>query len=168
MDQSMAYWLFKSEPQLFSIDHLAASPQATAAWDGVRNYQARNSLRDEVKKGDIILFYHSSCPNPGIVGLAEVAREAYPDPSAWDPGSPAYDPKSLPQKPTWYMVDVRYLKHLPSMVSLSQIKDCPQLSGMGVTRKGNRLSIQPVEPSHYEQILQMAAAPLESIGQPAR
>lgn len=151
----MAIWLFKSEPFKFSLEDLKNSPDQTTTWDGIRNYQARNLIRDEIKVGDTVLFYHSRCEPPGVVGIAEVTSEAYPDYTAWDPKSDYYDKKSKESAPTWLMVDVRYKKDLPQMVSLKQMKENPELEGLMVTRRGARLSIQPVSEAHYEIILKM-------------
>jgi predicted RNA-binding protein with PUA-like domain len=151
----MNYWLFKTEPDLFSLEDLIAAKDQTTTWDGIRNYQARNFLRDHAKAGDQVLFYHSRCAVPGIVGLAEVCREAYPDASAWEGTSLYFDPKSKPESPTWMMVDVRFIRRFPTPVSLEAMKASPALSGMLVIRKGQRLSIQPVERAHFEEILRM-------------
>ncbi|MBY5992774.1 EVE domain-containing protein [Ferrimonas balearica] len=148
----MAYWLFKTEPDTFSIDTLKA--QGTACWEGVRNYQARNLMRDEVKLGDSVFIYHSSCKNVGVVGIATVSREAYPDHFQFDPESPYYDPKSDPDNPRWIMVDVTYQRHLP-LVSLAAIKANPALEEM-VLVKRSRLSIQPVTEAQWQAILTMA------------
>ena len=115
----MAYWLMKSEPDEFGIDHLAACPQQTEPWDGVRNYQARNMMRDEMRVGDRVFFYHSNCKEPGIVGIMEVVKEGYPDHTAFDPEQKYYDPKSDPEKPRWFMVDVRYERHLHRNIPLA-------------------------------------------------
>ena len=149
------YWLFKSEPDVFSFADLAASPDKTAPWDGVRNFQARNFLRDEVKPGDQVLFYHSRIQPPCIVGIAEVVREAYPDPTAWDPTSPYSDSRSTPAQPLWYAVDVRWTREFASPVTLPMLKSDPALEELLVIRKGMRLSIQPVSETHFRHILQM-------------
>jgi predicted RNA-binding protein with PUA-like domain len=153
----MAYWLMKSEPDVFGIDHLAARKDQTEPWDGVRNYQARNMMRDEMKLGDQVFFYHSNCAEPGIVGIMEVVREGYPDHTAFDPEAKYYDPKSDPDNPRWYMVDVRYVRHLERNITLAELKglaDGP-LAGMPLLRKGNRLSIMPVTAEQWELILSL-------------
>jgi len=154
----MAYWLFKSEPGCFSIDDLKNRPAMTEHWDGVRNYQARNFLRDEVKVGDKVLFYHSNIPEPGVVGIAEVVREGYPDFTALDPASEHFDPKSSAGSPIWYMVDVRYVSAFPQQVTLEKIKQHPLLAGMPLVRR-SRLSIQPVTPEEWRIILSLGGVP---------
>jgi predicted RNA-binding protein with PUA-like domain len=149
----MNYWLMKSEPEVFSIDDLRACPRHTEHWDGVRNYQVRNMLRDQMKKGDKAFFYHSSCKEPGIVGIVEIVREGYPDNSAWDPNSPYLDTKSTPEQPRWYMVDVRYQRKLRRCISLKELKQHPQLAAMPLLKPGNRLSITPVTPAQWRFIL---------------
>ncbi len=148
----MAYWLFKSEPGCFSIDDLKSRPGMTEHWDGVRNYQARNSLRDEVKVGDRVLFYHSNIPEPGVVGIAEVVRAGYPDFTALDPAGDHFDPRSSAENPVWYMVDVRYVAHFPRQVTLERIREHPLLAAMPLVRR-SRLSIQPVTPQEWQIIL---------------
>ena len=143
----------KSEPDCFSIDDLAASPQKTTFWDGVRNYQARNLIRDEIKKGDQVLFYHSNAKPPGIAGLATVVRESYPDFTAFDPQQKHYDPKSKTESPTWFMVDVKFKRKFKRLISLEELKGMPELAGMVLLQKGSRLSVQPVSESHFEHIL---------------
>ena len=160
----MAYWLMKSEPDAFGIDDLAARPNQTEPWDGVRNYQARNMMRDQMKVGDQILFYHSNCKIPGIVGIAEVAAEGYPDHTAFDPRAKYFDPKSDPNNPRWYMVDVRYLRHLTRTITLTELKDhaAGALEGFALVRRGNRLSIMPVAVDQWQFILSLEQ---ESLGQ---
>lgn len=148
------YWLMKSEPDAYSIDDLAAD--RTAPWDGVRNYQARNNMRS-MRVGDHVLFYHSNTKPPGVVGLARVCKEAYPDHTAWDPQSKYHDPKSTPDAPRWDMVDIEFLERLPRMVSLEEIKADPTLEGMVLTRR-SRLSVQPVERHHFEHISRLGGA----------
>ena len=149
-------WLMKSEPDVFSFDDLKKCPDKTTSWDGVRNYQARNFMRDSMSKGDTVLFYHSNCAEPGIVGLAEItSAKAYPDPSQFDPGSKYHDPKSDPQNPRWVVVDVRYKKRFKKPVLLRDIKEHPELQEMKVAQRGMRLSVQPVDPGHYAIILRM-------------
>ncbi|MBK81533.1 MAG: EVE domain-containing protein [Gammaproteobacteria bacterium] len=151
----MNYWLVKSEPEEFSIDDLYRRPKRTEHWDGVRNYQARNFMRDGMKKGDRVFFYHSNCETPGIVGIAEVVREAYPDHTAFDPDDPHYDPKSDPDDPRWLMVDVKYVRKLKRTIPLSELKDNPALEDMALVRKGNRLSVMPVTEDQWQTILDM-------------
>lgn len=138
------YWLMKSEPSCLSIDDLAKKPKQTTPWDGVRNYQARNFIRDRMHPGDHAFFYHSSCHPPGIVGIMEITSEAYPDHTAFDPNSEHPDPKSTPEHPRWFMVDVRLKEKFPEMIALSRLKIYPELKNMPLLRKGNRLSITPV------------------------
>ncbi len=149
----MAYWLMKSEPSVFGIDDLKAKPQRTSFWDGVRNYQARNFMRDGMKKGDKVFFYHSSCPEPGIVGIATVAREAYPDATAFDRKSPYYDAKSDPEKPIWMGVDVKFVRQFKRVISLEELKQEPRLDGFTLLRRGNRLSVMPVSEEHWNVVL---------------
>jgi len=151
----MGYWLMKSEPDTFGIDDLAARPGQTEPWDGVRNYQARNMMRDEMRVGDSVFFYHSNCDQPGIVGVAEVASEAYPDHTAFDAEAKYYDPKSDPQNPRWFLVDLRYVRHLRRNITLAELKTHADttLEGLPLVRRGNRLSIMPVTPSQWEFIL---------------
>ena len=151
----MNYWLVKSEPEEFSIDDLYRRPKRTEHWDGVRNYQARNFMRDGMKKGDRVFFYHSNCETPGIVGIAEVVREAYPDHTAFDPDDPHYDPKSDPDDPRWLMVDVKYVRKLKRTIPLAELKDNPALADMALVRKGNRLSVMPVTEDQWQTILDM-------------
>lgn len=152
----MNYWLMKSEPDVFGIDHLQQRPQKREHWDGVRNYQARNMMRDEMKKGDLVFFYHSNCETPGIVGIAEVAKEAYPDFTAFDPHSKYYDPKSDPENPRWFMVDVKYRRKLKRLISLQELKQhADALQGMPLLQKGSRLSIMPVSKQQWDYILDL-------------
>ncbi|MDO6692984.1 EVE domain-containing protein [Aliiglaciecola sp. 3_MG-2023] len=149
----MNYWLFKSEPDAFSIDDLANKPNQTEHWDGIRNYQARNFLRDKVQLGDQVFIYHSSCKNVGIAGLAEVVKESYPDHTQFDPESKYYDPKSDPENPRWYMVDVKFVKKFKHVLSLKSIKAMPQIQQIGLVKKGHRLSIMPVDPEEFAYLL---------------
>ncbi len=153
----MRHWLMKSEPDAFSIDDLAAMPEGIDHWDGVRNYQARNLMRDEMRVGDPIFFYHSMCKQPGIVGLMEVCREAYPDFTAFDPRAKYHDPKSRPEDPRWFMVDVRYLRHLRRLISLEELKAYTPgpLEDFPLLRKGNRLSVLPATPEQWAFILSL-------------
>ncbi len=153
------YWLFKSEPSSYSFDDLESEANQTAEWDGVRNYQARNFMRDDMKVGDVVLFYHSNAKPPGVVGTARVVREGYPDDSAWNPDSRYYDPKSDPTNPTWMMVDIKADARLPRFISLNELKANPALSEMLVTKRGQRLSIQPVTPEEWAEVLAMAQRP---------
>ena len=150
------YWLMKSEPDCFSLDTLKAMPHGIEHWDGVRNYQARNMLRDEMMPGDGVLFYHSNTAEPAIVGLAKVVRAGYPDHTAFDPNEQHFDPTSDPENPRWYMVDVQYLCHLPFPLTRDFLRAHPFLSGMGVLRKGNRLSVQPVTEAEWRMVLDVA------------
>ncbi|MDH5581124.1 MAG: EVE domain-containing protein [Bdellovibrionales bacterium] len=148
----MAYWLFKTEPDVFSIDDLRTRKNKTEHWDGVRNYQARNFMRDEIKLGDLVLIYHSNARPPGIAGVAEVIKEAYPDHTQFDKKSKYFDPKSTKDKPRWFMVDIRFKEKFKSYISLDELKNFPQLKEMLILRKGNRLSITPVDKKHFEFI----------------
>lgn len=152
----MAYWLFKSEPRCFSFADLQAQPDQTTSWDGVRNFQARNFLRDEVKCGDIVLFYHSNGDPPAIVGIAEIVAEAHPDPTAFNPDAEHFDPKSTPDSPTWFQVSLRALKALKTPLSLAMLRALPELAGMELLRKGSRLSIQPVREQEWRAIQRVA------------
>lgn len=152
----MNFWLMKSEPGCFSIDDLRRRPNATEPWDGVRNYQARNFLRDVVKAGDGVLFYHSNCPVPAIVGLARVVRGGYPDHTALDPREKHFDAKATDENPIWYMIDVQYLRHLTNPISRDDLRLHPLLCNMGVLRKGNRLSVQPVTAEEWQAILDLS------------
>jgi len=151
----MNYWLMKSEPDVFGIDHLAAMPEQTEHWDGVRNYQARNMMRDQMKVGDQVFFYHSNTDVPGIVGLAEVVKEGYPDFTAHDPDCKYYDPKSSPDNPRWFMVDIKLVRKLKRTISLREMKDLAEgpLEGFRLLGKGNRLSVMPVEKEYWDYIL---------------
>jgi len=147
----MRYWLMKSEPDEFSIDDLAASPGRRAPWSGVRNYQARNYMRDEMRPGDRVLFYHSSCPEPGIAGIAEVASAPYPDETQFDPKSEYHDPKATRGAPRWVQVDVKFVAKTP-LVGLAELRRHKSLAGMGVLQRGSRLSITPVTKKEWEYI----------------
>jgi predicted RNA-binding protein with PUA-like domain len=150
----MNYWLMKSEPDTFGIDHLARAKNQTSAWDGVRNFQARNYLRDEMKAGDLAFFYHSSCDVPGIVGTMKVVREGYPDKTAFDPKNDHYDAESNPDKPRWYVVDVKLEKKFDRTVSLEELRQhaTGKLKEMIVLKRGNRLSITPVTKTEWDFI----------------
>jgi predicted RNA-binding protein with PUA-like domain len=151
------YWLMKSEPGCFSLEDLKNAKESTTSWDGVRNYQARNLLRDIINPGDGVLFYHSNIPQPAIVGLARVTRGGYPDHTALDPTQAHFDPKSLPDKPIWYMVDVQYLATLPHPLTRETLALHPLLSGMAVLKRGNRLSVQQVTAEEWRAVLQLSA-----------
>jgi predicted RNA-binding protein with PUA-like domain len=153
----MNYWLMKSEPEECSVDDALAAPKATVPWVGVRNYQARNFMRDGMSLGDGVLFYHSSCAEPGIVGIARVASTPYPDPTQFDPKSPYYDVKSRPEEPRWLLVDIQVLRKTRNL-TLPELRAHTALEELVVLRKGNRLSITPVEPRHWKLILQELAA----------
>lgn len=148
----MRYWLMKSEPSEFSIDDLAAAPKKTIAWFGVRNYQARNFMRDQMQVGDNVFFYHSSCAEPGIAGIAEVSRKAYPDETQFDAKSKYYDPKATRTTPRWFNVDVKLIKKT-RLVSIKEMRDYKELAHMRVLQKGNRLSVTPVDPREWKFIL---------------
>ncbi len=145
------YWLMKSEPDECSIDDALAAPGATVPWTGVRNYQARNFMRDLMRVGDGVLFYHSSCPQPGIAGIARVASEVYPDPTQFDPASPYFDPQSRPEEPRWLLRDVQALTKT-RLIGLAELRDTPALADMLVLKRGNRLSITPVSEEHWRII----------------
>ena len=151
----MNHWLFKSEPDVFGIDHLASRPKATEHWDGVRNYQARNFMR-QMRVGDQAFFYHSNCDPPGIVGIVEVVREAYPDHTAQDPESKYHDPAATLDNPRWFMVDVRLVRKLPRLVSLAELRDDPALIELPLVRRGTRLSVMPVPEPAWRRFLALA------------
>lgn len=152
----MNYWLIKSEPDAFSIDDLINSPGGKDHWDGIRNYQARNFMRDSMQIGDQVLFYHSNCKPPGVVGVAEVASGPYPDHTAFESSSNYYDAKSDPDNPRWLMVDIRFVRKLERMISLEEIKQhADRLEDFALVRRGNRLSIMPVSKEHWDFILSL-------------
>lgn len=148
----MRYWLVKSEPDVYSIDDLARD--GSTSWEGVRNYQARNFMRDDMRVGDLVLFYHSNAAPPGVVGVAEVSREAHPDLLALDPRSDYFDPRATKDDPRWWMVDIKYRAYLPRPLSLQELRDAPELEGMLVTTK-SRLSVQPVDPAHFAAVCKL-------------
>jgi predicted RNA-binding protein with PUA-like domain len=148
------YWLMKSEPAEVSVDDALAAPKSTVPWTGVRNYQARNFMRDQMRVGDGVLFYHSSCAEPGVVGIAQVASTPYPDPTQFDRKSPYYDAASKQDEPRWLLVDVKVLKKTRTL-GLPELRSTPGLEDLVVLRKGNRLSITPVEPKHWRQITKL-------------
>jgi predicted RNA-binding protein with PUA-like domain len=151
----MNYWLMKSEPDAFGIDDLIAKPNQTEHWDGVRNYQARNMMRDDMKLGDQVFFYHSSCKEIGVVGVMEVACESYPDHTGFDSSSKYYDSKSSEDKPRWFMIDVKFVRKFSRTITLAQIKANPLLEDMRLIKKGNRLSINQVTKDEWKAILDM-------------
>jgi predicted RNA-binding protein with PUA-like domain len=157
MQKTPRYWLMKSEPDDCSIDDLAQLPQQTVGWFGVRNYQARNFMRDDMRLGDLAFFYHSSCPEPGIAGIVKVSRLAYPDPTQFDPQSKYFDPKSMPAKPRWLQVDVQLVRKFP-LIHLAQLRAEPKLAELRILQRGNRLSITPVEAAHWRVIEQMGGS----------
>ena len=149
----MTYWLFKSEPDAYSIDDLARD--GTEPWDGIRNYQVRNMIRDDMKIGDEVLFYHSSCKVPGVVGLARIVSDAYPDPTQFDPGSKYYDPRSPDEEPRWLLRDVEFVRKLERAITLKELKAHPALGDFRLNQRGNRLSIFPVDKKHWNLILSL-------------
>lgn len=152
----MKYWLIKSEPELFSIDDLINSENQTTFWDGVRNYQARNYIRDEMKIGDKVIFYHSNSEPPSAVGICKVVRETYPDFTAFDSDNPHYDPKSKKETPTWFMVDVKLVKKFSRFVSLDEMRENKKLQNMKLLQKGNRLSVMPLTKEEFDEIKKLA------------
>lgn len=152
----MNFWLIKSEPDAFSIDDLKNAPGKREHWDGIRNYQARNFIRDDMQKGDLAFFYHSNCKTPGIVGICEIVSDAYPDHTQFDPNSRYFDPGSTPENPRWLMRDVKYRRMTKRLVSLTELKGyVGQLAGFALVRRGNRLSIMPVSREHWDFILSL-------------
>lgn len=149
----MTHWLVKSEPDVFGIDELARDH--SAMWDGIRNYQARNMMRDDMRIGEQVLIYHSSCPEPGVAGLAKVASKPYSDPTQFDSKSPYFDPKSNRSDPRWVLVDLAFVRKFRRTITLAELKADPLLAGMLLTRRGNRLSIMPVEAEHFRRILSL-------------
>ena len=152
----MRYWLMKSEPDVFGIEHLAKAPKQTVSWGGVRNYQVRNLLRDEIKKDDLAFFYHSSCPEPGVVGVMRVTRDAHPDATQFDRKDEHFDPKSTRAKPLWYAVDVTLEERFKKPVFLQELRDSTPLKDLQTLRRGNRLSITSVTPAEWKTILALA------------
>jgi predicted RNA-binding protein with PUA-like domain len=152
----MNYWLIKSEPDAFSIDDLKNAPGRKDHWDGIRNYQARNFIRDDMQKGDLAFFYHSNCKPPGIVGICEIVSGAYPDHTAFDPNEKYFDPKSDPENPRWLMVDVKYRRKTKRQISLEELRNhADRLEDFALLRRGNRLSIMPVSKAHWDYILSL-------------
>jgi predicted RNA-binding protein with PUA-like domain len=152
------FWLMKSEPDVFGFDDLLAAPGRTTSWEGVRNYQARNFMRDEMAVGDRVLYYHSNAEPAGVAGIAEVARAAYPDPTAFDPASAYHDPKSDPADPVWLMVDVRAVEGFPRVVTLAELRAEPALAEMVALRRGNRLSVTPVTAAEWKAVCRLGRA----------
>jgi len=155
MGRARKYWLMKTEPDVFSIDDLAKVEREP--WDGVRNFRARNFMR-EMRVGDLVLFYHSSTKPPGVAGIARVCREAHPDPTQFDPKSKYFDKTASRDKPRWEMVEVEFVEKLPTFVPLQQLRDDPDLDGMWVIKRGMRLSVQPVETEHFRRVVQQGGA----------
>ncbi len=153
MARAKRYWLFKSEPDVFSIEDLRRAPKKTTYWEGVRNYQARNLLRDEIKRGDDVLYYHSRVQPIGVAGVARVSRSGYPDPEQFDATSRYHDPKADPASPRWYCVDITWERTFDDVLPLTVLKAEPALAGMMVTQRGARLSVQPVTPAEFETVL---------------
>ncbi len=151
------YWLMKSEPSAYSIDDLERDGKTY--WDGVRNYQARNFMRDEMKIGDKVIFYHSNTEPPSAVGIAEVVKESYPDFSAFDPSDKHFDPKSKEEKPTWFMVDIKFVKKFKNIVPLQAMKENPKLQEMKLVQRGNRLSVMPITKEEFDEIVKMSKQP---------
>lgn len=155
----MNHWLVKSEPDVFSFTDLLKAPKKTTCWDGVRNFQARNTLRDQMKTGDRVFYYHSNAEPSGIAGICEVVREGYPDHTAFDSKDPHFDPKSRRDEPTWYMVDVRAVAPFPRLVTLAELKGVKGLEKMALVQKGSRLSVQPVTASEWAIVCRLAGVP---------
>ncbi len=149
------YWIIKTEPDVFSIKDLQSRPNQTSTWEGVRNYQARNYIKNEIKIGDICFFYHSSCPIPGIVGEVQVSKESYVDPTAFEKKSEYFDPKSTKENPRWFMFDVTFIEEYPQMITLNDLKNIPEISHIKILQKGNRLSITPISLMDYKLIKKM-------------
>jgi predicted RNA-binding protein with PUA-like domain len=158
----MKYWLFKSEPDCFSFADLCTSPGRTTGWDGVRNFQARNFLRDDIQVGDGILYYHSGADPPAIAGVAEVVEGGHPDPTAFDPSADHHDPKSKPDSPTWYQVKIRAVRPIDPPLALPKLREVAALAGMELLRKGSRLSVQPVKAEEWAAVLELAGIPSTS------
>ena len=149
----MKYWLMKSEPDVYGIDHLRAEKRKTDHWDGIRNYQARNFMRDEMKKGDLAFFYHSNCEEPAIVGVMEIVREGYPDHTAFLSNERYFDAKSDPDNPRWLMLDVKYIRHTKRNITLSELREHESIKDMRLLQKGNRLSVIPMTKNEWNYIL---------------
>ena len=157
MARAKQYWLMKSEPYVYSIDNLAEDENQTTCCDGVRNYQARNLMRDEMKKGDLVLYYHSNAKPPGVAGVAKVVQESYPDHTQFDKKSKYFDPKATRETPRWFMVDIKLVKKFKTFLPLDELKTVKALEGMVLLQKGSRLSVQPVTKKQYETILKLGS-----------
>jgi predicted RNA-binding protein with PUA-like domain len=168
MTKERCCWLLKSEPDCFSIQDLAASPKQTTCWDGVRNYQARNFMRDSMKQGDRVLFYHSSTDPPSVAGTAVIVREAYPDDTAWDPRDQHYDPKASPKNPIWQMVDIKLQEIFGAPVAIGALRTVAALKSMELLRTGSRLSVQPVSPLEFDVVVELAHAASHQEATPAQ
>ncbi len=155
MPRAKHYWLMKSEPYVYSIQDLAKDKNKTTCWDGVRNYQARNMMRDKMKKGDLVLYYHSNAKPPGVAGVAKIVQESYPDHTQFDKKSKYYDPKATNEEPRWFMVDIQLVKIFKNFLPLEDLKALKALDGMELIRKGSRLSVQPVTKKQYETIVKL-------------
>lgn len=164
MPKRRAYWLMKSEPDVYSYADLVADKGSRTHWDGVRNYQARNTMRDDMKVGDLVLYYHSNTKPPGVVGIAEVVKEGYPDPSQFDEKDSHYDPKSSEDAPRWYCVDIKARAELPEYVSIEDLKANAKLDAMAVVQKGQRLSVQPVTAAEFKEVLKMGGLAASRLG----
>ncbi|MFT5527089.1 MAG: putative RNA-binding protein with PUA-like domain [Pirellulaceae bacterium] len=158
MAETHKYWLMKTEPTCYSIDDLAQAPKKTTCWDGVRNYQARNMMRDEMKKGHEVLLYHSNANPPAVVGVVKIVKESYPDHTAWDTNDKHYDPKSSIDSPRWFMVDVKLVKKFKKPIALDELRGEKPLAEMELLRKGSRLSVQAVRAKEFQHILKLAGA----------
>ena len=158
------YWLMKSEPDVFSFDQLLAARGQRTHWDGVRNYRARNLMRDEMQVGDGVLFYHSNAKPPGVAGVAEVVREAYPDHTQFDPSDPHHDPTADPDSPRWFMVDIRARRGFERLLPLGELRANSKLEGMALLQRGQRLSVQPVTPEEWREVLRMGGVPARVLG----
>lgn len=157
MAKATQYWLMKTEPTSYSIQHLAKEKKKTTHWDGVRNYQARNYMRDEMKLGDKVLVYHSNANPPAVAGVATIVRESYPDHTSWDPKDKHYDDKSTPQNPRWFMVDIKLEQIFKEPIALDDLREVKALKDMELLRKGSRLSVQPVRKKEFDAIVKLAA-----------
>jgi predicted RNA-binding protein with PUA-like domain len=153
----MRYWLMKSEPDVFGIDDLAKRPKKTEPWNGVRNYQARNFMRDDMKRGDLVFFYHSSCPQPGIAGVMKIGRNAYPDETQFDGASEYFDAKATRENPRWVNVDVTLVRKTP-LIGIQELRSHPELESMQILKRGNRLSITPVSPAEWDFVMSLIEA----------
>lgn len=157
----MSFWLVKSEPVAYSIDRLER--EGRTMWEGVRNYTARNMMRDEMKVGELVLFHHSNADPPALVGIARVASAPYPDPTQFDPASKYFDPKATPEAPRWILVDLEFVERLTRPLPLAELKEDPGLEGMELLRKGSRLSVQPVSEAHFQRVRERSRAPVNQV-----